>query len=233
MKKRQFVKTGIIAIVGNALISNQLFAQPMPPNTFVLPILPYGYDALEPFVDKATMEIHYTKHHQAYVTNLNKAIEGTELQKLSIDDICKNISKYPMQVRNNGGGHYNHSLFWSQLKKNETGKPMGKLSAAIDNKFGSFGEFKDEFAKAAVSRFGSGWAWLILTEKGELAVTSTANQDNPLMDVVEIKGRPLLALDVWEHAYYLKYQNKRADYIAAFWNIINWDEASKRFEKKS
>lgn len=197
---------------------------------FELPALPYASDALEPFIDKATMEIHHGKHHNAYVTNLNAAIAGTDAEKLSLEEINKNISKYPVAVRNNGGGHYNHSLFWKILKKNEGGKPSGALASAIDSTFGSFDKFKEEFAKAATTRFGSGWAWLIKKADGSLAITSTPNQDNPLMDVADVKGTPLLGLDVWEHAYYLKYQNRRPDYIAAFWNVINWDEVEKSFK---
>jgi len=196
---------------------------------FELPALPYASDALEPFIDKTTMEIHHGKHHNAYVTNLNAAIAGTDAEKLSLEEINKNISKYPAPVRNNGGGHYNHSLFWKILKKNEGGKPSGALASAIDSTFGSFDKFKEEFAKAATTRFGSGWAWLIKKADGSLAITSTPNQDNPLMDVADVKGTPLLGLDVWEHAYYLKYQNRRPDYIAAFWNVINWDEVAKSF----
>ena len=197
---------------------------------FTLPALPYAPDALEPFIDKATMEIHHGKHHNAYVTNLNNALAGTEGESLSIEEICKNISKYPMPVRNNGGGHFNHSFFWKTLKKNEGGKPSGELASAIDAAFGSLDKFKEEFTKAATTRFGSGWAWLIKKADGSLAVTSTPNQDNPLMDVAEVKGTPLLGLDVWEHAYYLNYQNRRPDYIAAFYNVINWDEVAKNFK---
>lgn len=197
---------------------------------FELPALPYASDALEPFIDKATMEIHHGKHHNAYVTNLNAAIAGTDAEKLSLEEINKNISKYPAPVRNNGGGHYNHSLFWKILKKNEGGLPSGELATAIDTAFGSFDKFKEDFAKAATTRFGSGWAWLIKKADGSLAITSTPNQDNPLMDVAEVKGTPLLGLDVWEHAYYLKYQNRRPDYIAAFWNVINWDEVANNFK---
>lgn len=197
---------------------------------FELAPLPYSHDALEPFIDKQTMEIHHGKHHQAYVTNLNNAINGTEMDGKSIEDLLKNISKHPVAVRNNGGGHFNHSLFWKTLKKNEGGKPSGALAEAISKKFGSYEAFKEEFAKAATTRFGSGWAWLIVDNNGDLAVTSTPNQDNPLMDVAEKQGRPLLGLDVWEHAYYLKYQNKRPDYINAFWNVINWDEVGKSYE---
>lgn len=200
---------------------------------FELPALPYAPDALEPHIDKATMEIHHGKHHQAYVTNLNKAIEGTELASKSLEDILKNISKASPVVRNNGGGHYNHSLFWQLLSPKSAGKPSGELAAAIDKKFGSFDKFKEEFNNAGATRFGSGWAWLIVTDGGELKVTSTPNQDNPLMDVAEVKGFPLLGLDVWEHAYYLKYQNRRPDYIAAFWNLVNWDEVAKRFSEVS
>lgn len=200
---------------------------------FELPALPYAPDALEPHIDKATMEIHHGKHHQAYVTNLNKAIEGTELASKSLEEILKNISKASPAVRNNGGGHYNHSLFWQLLSPKSAGKPSGELAAAIDKKFGSFDKFKEEFNNAGATRFGSGWAWLIVTEGGELKVTSTPNQDNPLMDVAEVKGFPLLGLDVWEHAYYLKYQNRRPDYIGAFWNLVNWDEVAKRFSEVS
>lgn len=195
---------------------------------FELPKLNYAYTALEPHIDARTMEIHHTKHHQAYVTNLNNAIAGSDTEKLSIEEICKNISKYPVAVRNNGGGHYNHSLFWTLLAPNAGGNPSGELAAAIDAAFGSFDEFKKQFAAAATTRFGSGWAWLIVKE-GKLAITSTANQDNPLMDIAEVKGAPVLALDVWEHAYYLNYQNRRPDYIAAFWNTVNWAEATKLF----
>jgi len=196
---------------------------------FTLPALPYASDALEPFFDKATMEIHHGKHHNAYVSNLNNALAGTDGENLSIDEIVKNISKYPVAVRNNGGGHFNHSFFWTILKKNEGGKPSGALATAIDTTFGSFDKFKEEFAKAATTRFGSGWAWLVKKEDGSLAVTSTPNQDNPLMDIAEVKGTPLLGLDVWEHAYYLHYQNRRPDFIAAFWNVINWEVVGKKF----
>jgi Fe-Mn family superoxide dismutase len=197
---------------------------------FQLPNLPYAPEALEPHIDRATMEIHHGKHHNAYVTNLNNAVAGTEAESLSIEAICQNISKYSAAVRNNGGGHYNHSLFWQIMAPNAGGNPTGALAAAIDTKWGSFSSFKDEFAKAGTTRFGSGWAWLIV-QNGSLAITSTPNQDNPLMDVAEVKGTPILGLDVWEHAYYLKYQNRRPDYIAAFWNVVNWNEVARRFSE--
>ena len=197
---------------------------------FELPALTYATDALEPNIDKATMEIHHDKHHAAYVTNLNKALEGKE-DGSSIEDICKNISKHPMAVRNNGGGHFNHSLFWTVMAPNAGGNPSGELATEIDAAFGSYDAFKTKFAEAGTTRFGSGWAWLIVGADGKLAVTSTPNQDNPLMDVAEVKGIPILGMDVWEHAYYLKYQNKRPDYIAAFFNVINWNAVAERFAK--
>ena len=197
---------------------------------FELPALTYATDALEPNIDKATMEIHHDKHHAAYVTNLNKALEGKE-DGSSIEDICKNISKHPVAVRNNGGGHFNHSLFWTVMAPNAGGNPSGELAAAIDAAFGSYDAFKTKFAEAGTTRFGSGWAWLIVGADGKLAVTSTPNQDNPLMDVAEVKGTPILGMDVWEHAYYLKYQNKRPDYFAAFFNVVNWNAVADRFAK--
>ncbi len=196
---------------------------------FTLPALPYATNALEPHIDARTMEIHHGKHHQAYITNLNNAIANTDADKLSIEDICKNISKYPMPVRNNGGGHYNHSLFWTIMSPNASGNPTGSLADAINAAFGNFDEFKTKFNTAATTRFGSGWAWLIKNSAGKLEICSTPNQDNPLMDIAEVKGLPLLGLDVWEHAYYLNYQNRRPDYCNAFWNVVNWDEVAKRF----
>jgi Fe-Mn family superoxide dismutase len=198
--------------------------------SFELPKLPYDYTALEPHIDARTMEIHYSKHHNAYVTNLNAAIAGTDADNLSIEEICKQISKYPMPVRNNGGGHYNHSLFWSILGINNGANPTGKLMDAINADLGGMDKLKEDFNKAATTRFGSGWAWLCV-ENGKLKICSTPNQDNPLMDVVtECNGTPILALDVWEHAYYLNYQNRRPDYISSFWYVINWDEVSRRYE---
>ncbi len=194
---------------------------------FELPALPYAFDALEPHIDARTMEIHHGKHHNAYVTNLNNAVAGTDLENKSLEELM-NVAGANTAVRNNGGGHFNHTLFWTILSPNGGGKPSGELADAINAKFGTYEEFQDTFNKAAATRFGSGWAWLVVTENG-LAVSSTPNQDNPLMDVAEIKGTPILGIDVWEHAYYLNYQNRRPDYISAFWNVINWDEVSKRY----
>ena len=199
--------------------------------TYKLPELPYAYDALEPHIDKETMSIHHTKHHNAYVTNLNNALEGNEeLLNKSIEDLIANLDAVPESkrtaVRNNGGGHANHSLFWELLSAEGGGNPSGALAEAIDNKFGSFETFKEEFAKAGATRFGSGWAWLVLNG-GELEIMSTPNQDSPIME----GKKPLLGLDVWEHAYYLNYQNRRPDYMAAFWNVVNWGEVEKRYGK--
>jgi len=197
---------------------------------FELPALPYSYDALEPYIDKMTMEIHHDKHHAGYVNNLNKAVEGTEMATKTLDELVMNVSKYPMAVRNNGGGHWNHSLFWTLMKKGGGGEPTGALADGIKSSFGSFAEFKTQFSNAGATRFGSGWAWLVV-QNGKLAIGSTPNQDNPLMDISDFKGTPVLGLDVWEHAYYLKYQNKRPEYIENWWNVINWAEASKRFSE--
>jgi Fe-Mn family superoxide dismutase len=196
---------------------------------FTLPALPYAFNALEPHIDARTMEIHHGKHHNTYVTNLNNAVAGKPEENSSIEEICKNISKYPVAVRNNGGGHFNHSFFWTILGPNAGGNPSGAVADAINSAFGTFDEFKTKFAAAATGRFGSGWAWLIVDSSGKLQITSTPNQDNPLMDVAEAKGKPVLGLDVWEHAYYLNYQNRRPDYITAFWNVVNWNEVGKRF----
>jgi len=198
---------------------------------FELPALAYATDALEPHIDKTTMEIHYGKHHQAYVDNLNKALAGTDGANQKIEDIIKNISKYPMPVRNNGGGHFNHTLYWSIMSPNGGGAPTGDLAKAIDAAFGSFDEFKKKFAEAGMTRFGSGWSWLSVAADGKLQVSSTPNQDSPVMDIAEVKGTPILGMDVWEHAYYLKYQNRRADYVAAFMNVVNWDAVSEKFAK--
>lgn len=194
---------------------------------FELPKLPYAYDALEPHFDAMTMEIHHSRHHNAYVTNLNKAIEGTDMVNKSIEALMQNAGANTA-VRNNGGGHFNHTLFWQVLSPKGGGTPTGALADAINATFGSFDTLKEQFNAAAATRFGSGWAWLVVTADG-LKVSSTPNQDNPLMDVADVKGTPILGLDVWEHAYYLKFQNKRPDYIAAFWNLVNWEEVGKRF----
>ena len=198
---------------------------------FELPDLPYAYDALEPNIDARTMEIHHTKHHAGYTNNLNNAIAGTELENMSIEDILANISKYSGAVRNNGGGFYNHDLFWKVMSPNGGGEPSERMNIhkASKRDFGSFAEFKSKFAAAAATRFGSGWAWLCVDNKDKLFICSTANQDNPLMDVVEEKGTPILGLDVWEHAYYLNYQNRRPDYIEAFFNVIDGNAVTKRY----
>ena len=196
---------------------------------FTLPALPYAYEALEPHIDKQTMQIHHDKHHQAYVDNLNKAIAGTDNENKSLEELVKHAGSISPAVRNNGGGHWNHSFFWESLAANAGGQPDGKLAEAINSAFGSFDAFKEKFNNAGMTRFGSGWAWLI-NQDGKLAVSSTPNQDNPLMDVAEAKGTPLLGCDVWEHAYYLKYQNKRADYLNAFWNVVNWKKVAERYK---
>ena len=198
---------------------------------FELPALHYATDALEPHIDKTTMEIHHGKHHQAYVTNLNKALEGKPEASQSIEEIVKNIEKFPVAVRNNGGGHFNHTLFWEVIGPNKGGEPSGALAEAINAAFGSFADFKTKFAEAGATRFGSGWAWLSVGADKKLVVSSTPNQDNPLMSVAEVKGMPILGMDVWEHAYYLKYQNRRPDYIAAFWSVVNWDAVADKFKK--
>lgn len=197
--------------------------------SFELPKLPYAYDALEPHIDARTMEIHYTKHHNGYTTKLNDAIAGTDLEGKSIESILKGLDMNNGAVRNNGGGFYNHSLFWNILSQNGGGKPSGELAKAIDDAFGSFESFKEKFSAAAGTRFGSGWAWLCVHKGGKVEVCSTPNQDNPLMPGVGCGGYPILGIDVWEHAYYLNYQNRRPDYVGAFFNIINWDEVSKSY----
>lgn len=246
IKKSALLSTGIF--MGTSIINSSLAANTNASissvfhddllNTqeaaYTLPKLPYSYDALEPHIDKLTMEIHYSKHHQAYVTNLNKAIETLDKSIVdkakSLSSIFENMNLFPEAIRNNGGGHYNHSLFWNLMKPNGGGEPKGKLGEAIITTFGSFDAFKKQFADAAAKRFGSGWAWLVV-RNGKLTITSTPNQDNPLMNLPTIvaKGKPVLALDVWEHAYYLKNQNRRADYIASFWNVVNWDTAESLF----
>lgn len=212
------------ATLGFVLVAQLVSAQ------FKQAPLPYAYNALEGSIDAQTMEIHYNKHGAAYVANLNKAIAGTSLEKESLVKILSGISKQSPAIRNNAGGHYNHELFWTILTPEKNTQPSEKLAKAINQSFGSFDAFKEKMSKAGADRFGSGWAWLIVTPEKKLAITSTANQDNPLMDITEVKGIPVLGIDVWEHAYYLKYQNKRADYLSAIWNVINWKEINKRYE---
>jgi Fe-Mn family superoxide dismutase len=197
---------------------------------FELPKLNYNYTDLEPHVDAKTMEIHHSKHHQAYVNNLNAAIENTDAATMSIEEIVKNISKFSPAVRNNGGGHWNHTFFWNVMSPNGGGNPTGELASKIDAQFGSFEAMKEEFNKAATTRFGSGWAWLCKKADDSLCICSTPNQDNPLMDIAECPGTPIIGLDVWEHAYYLNYQNRRPDYIAAFWNVVNWEAAADNYK---
>ena len=197
---------------------------------FTLPALPYAHDALEPHIDSQTMQIHHGKHHQAYVDNLNKAVAGTEHENKSLEELVASAGKISPAVRNNGGGHWNHSFFWELLSPNGGGKPSGKLADAINAAFGSLEGLQEKINTAGATRFGSGWAWLIVKD-GKLEVTSTPNQDNPLMDVAEVKGKPILGIDVWEHAYYLKYQNKRPDYLKAIWNVINWKKVEELFGK--
>jgi superoxide dismutase, Fe-Mn family len=229
-----FLIFGVVHIV--LAQSNKTSSQPVKQTTmktadkFEFKPLPFAYDALEPYIDKQTVEIHYSKHHKAYYDNFINAIKGTEMESMDIKDIFRNISKYPMAVRNNSGGYFNHAFYWESMKAKGGGIPSGNLFKAITKTFGTFDEFKKQFSDAGKTRFGSGWAWLCIDDKGVLFISSTPNQDNPLMDLAEKKGTPLLIMDVWEHAYYLKYQNRRADYIDAFWNIINWDEVARRYE---
>lgn len=235
--RRQFIKkvtlAGLAGIalpaLSNAFAENETdnLSESFADDFFSLPMLGYGYDALEPHIDTMTMQIHHSRHHQAYVTNLNKAMKENNIDA-DLDQLIKNVSKYPMAVRNNGGGHWNHTFFWKLMKPNGGGEPSGKVAEAINNSFESFQKFQALLNDAALKRFGSGWAWLIKTPDGKLAICSTPNQDNPLMDIAEVKGTPLLGIDVWEHAYYLHYQNKRADYVNAWWNVVNWDDVASR-----
>jgi len=197
--------------------------------SFQLPDLSYDYNALEPYIDARTMEIHHSKHHAGYTANLNKAVEGSSLEGKSVEEILVGVSSQSAAVRNNGGGFYNHTLYWSVMGPGGGGEPAGALLDAINSAFGSFDDFKTKFSTAAATRFGSGWAWLLKQADGSLAVSSTPNQDNPIMDLAEVKGTPVLGIDVWEHAYYLKYQNRRPEYIEAFWNVINWEAVASRF----
>lgn len=236
MERRKFVKSvGLVTaaayigpkVIGNNQVTSANPVSPLAP-AVEFPALPYAYTALEPYIDARTVEIHYDKHHRAYFNNYVNAIKGTPLESMAVKDIFATISKQSDAVRNNGGGLYNHTLYWNNLASKSAG-PSAELSAAINKAFGSFDKFKEAFSNAGKTRFGSGWAWLCLNSEKNLAIGSTPNQDNPLMDLSPVKGIPLLALDVWEHAYYLKYQNKRPDYIDAFWNVVNWEEVSKRY----
>lgn len=244
-KRREFIKkTGLLStafFMGSSMINSVFSSNSKDSSTdtlldefsfaedlYSLPKLPYTYNALEPHIDKLTMEIHHSKHHQGYVTNLNKGIQTLDSNLVdkakNLNSIFENMKLFPEVIRNNAGGHYNHSLFWNIMKPNGSGEPKGALAEAIKTTFGSFENFKNQFSEAAAKRFGSGWAWLVVAN-GKLEITSTPNQDNPLMNLPTIvsKGKPILALDVWEHAYYLKNQNRRADYIASFWNVVNWE----------
>jgi superoxide dismutase, Fe-Mn family len=237
MNRKKFSKTGIlmlIALAGSVLVINSSFtgklSQAEESQGFILAPLPYAYDALEPYIDARTMEIHHSRHHAAYVNNLNKALEGKADINMPLETILSKISEYSTAVRNNGGGHYNHELFWNIMSPQGGGEPTGELAEKIKETFGSYEQMKDELNKAALGQFGSGWAWLIV-QNGKLKITSTPNQDNPLMDVVSEKGYPILGVDVWEHAYYLKYQNRRGDYVSAFWNLVNWKYVQERYQQ--
>jgi Fe-Mn family superoxide dismutase len=224
----QFFSSGIARAAAGSLSPEEAMAV----SEFTLPALPYAYEALEPHIDKMTMEIHHTKHHQAYVNNLNKAVKEAGLE-ISLEDLVKNASKYSTAIRNNAGGHWNHSFFWKIMKPNGGGAPTGKIAEAINASFGSFDQFKPKFEEAGMKRFGSGWAWLYVNKDGKLEIGSTPNQDNPLMDASDLKGSPVMGVDVWEHAYYLKYQNRRAEYLTAYWNLVNWDAVNTNFELAS
>jgi Fe-Mn family superoxide dismutase len=239
MERRKFVKTFGFA-AATAWIGPKLFAGSKGIAVTVnaegsvtpeFPALPYAYNALEPYIDARTMEIHYDKHHRAYYTNFVNATKGTPLEGMALEEIFSSVSKQSDAVRNNGGGYYNHLVFWNNLAAPGSSAPSDELTAAINKSFGSFDKFRETFNTAAKTRFGSGWAWLYLNADKSLAIGSTPNQDNPLMDVSPVKGKPLLTLDVWEHAYYLKYQNKRVDYVEAFWNVVNWKEVNDRYQK--
>jgi len=235
--RRDFIKTGTVLTVGATLLgSNPLHVMASDDKTFTLPPLPYAYNALEPYIDELTMTIHHTKHHQAYINNLNAALAKVKDGSLiSLDDLMKNISKLPEDVRtairNNGGGHWNHSFFWKAMSAEPNTKPRQLLQKHIDKNFTSMDTFKENFSKAAMGVFGSGWAWLMVTPAKELKVIATPNQDNPLMDVSAVNGTPILGIDVWEHAYYLKHQNKRVDYVKDFWSVVNWNFVNEEFEK--
>lgn len=235
--RRDFIKKSALlsvgALVGCKIIPSDTQTAAATTNSpiiggFTLPTLPYSFDGLEPHIDKMTMEIHHGKHHKAYVDNLNKALVELKSTADNLEEICKNISSYNTAVRNNAGGHYNHSLFWNLMSPKGGGEPTGKILEVINSNFTSFEEFKKKFNETSTKRFGSGWAWLVKKSDGTFEITSTPNQDNPLMDVADVKGTPIMGIDVWEHAYYLKYQNKRADYLTAWWNVVNWEKVNSR-----
>jgi Fe-Mn family superoxide dismutase len=235
MDKRDFLKTGfsgLLGVMAMPVVARKQSSWLKGKKEFVLPKLPYAYDALEPYIDKETMEIHHSKHHAGYTRKFNAALEKSGLQPKSAREILKNISKYNEAIRNNGGGYLNHKIFWKSLSPDGGGDPSGEIAAAINNDFGSFTNFKEAFGTAAKSHFGSGWAWLVV-DNNKLKIVTTANQDNPIMDILpdEKKGWPLLCIDVWEHAYYLKYQNKRTDYVDAFWDIVNWNTVNEKLSK--
>jgi Fe-Mn family superoxide dismutase len=237
MDKRTFLKTGVIGLGGvfamSSLYPGRFARKIFKQNTgreFRLPELPYAYDSLEPYIDAETMKTHHTRHHAGYTAKFNAAVKEAGITGKNAKEILSEVSQYPEAVRNNGGGYFNHKLFWRVLSPDGGGEPKEELSVAIHNTFGSFENFKSEFSKAATTIFGSGWAWLILSE-GKLKITTTRNQDSPVMDIAEVKGTPLLMIDVWEHGYYLKYQNRRAEYVNAFWNIVNWDFISKKYNR--
>jgi Fe-Mn family superoxide dismutase len=238
MERRNFLKNLGLGVAATAFagksfsgeLTNSTYVTMENLNTLEFPALPYAYDALEPYIDARTMEIHYDRHHRTYFNNFINALKGTAFENQPVEKIFAGISGATDAIRNNGGGYYNHVFFWNNLAPKSAG-PSSELSAALVKAFGSFDKFKETFSNAAKTRFGSGWAWLYLTVEKNLAVGSTPNQDNPLMDISLIKGTPLLTIDVWEHAYYLKYQNKRADYVDAFWNVVNWDEVNRRYLK--
>jgi superoxide dismutase, Fe-Mn family len=226
MKKTSILQVMIIMMTTAAAVNAQ-----QAPEKFQLITLPYAYNALEPNIDAQTMEIHHTKHHAAYVNNLNAAVKGTEAENMTMEQILANTKKFDVKIRNNAGGVYNHDLYFTTLSPNGGGEPKGQLATAIKEAFGSFDNMKTQLNTASMSRFGSGWAWLYVTPDGKLAICSTPNQDNPLMDIAEFKGMPIFGIDVWEHAYYLKYQNKRADYLNAIWNVVDWDAVAGRYAK--
>ena len=234
--RRDFIKKSALLAVGAGTLSsfkNELFAEVLPAtetSPFTLPTLPYDYAALEPHIDTLTMQIHHDKHHGAYVNNLNKALVENKIDAIKLEDILTKASSFPSAIRNNAGGHWNHSMFWNMMKPGGGGNPSGEIADAINSAFGTFDDFKKKFSDNAMGRFGSGWTWLI-KQNGKLTVGSTPNQDNPLMDASELKGTPILCLDVWEHAYYLHYQNKRVEYVTSWWNLINWDEVARRFKE--